>query len=578
MPPQSANTLSSLLKSKVSPTKNMGNSSEKSSDTQRPSRETKAAALQNKVWMNDASQSAWAQHLKRSSESVPDTAKAMKKLKASQASNGKVHGGLKSQTPKENSSKASVTIKGSSRQKKKQIQDEDLDAGEGVEDEEEEPTAQNSDIEPEGNRDEDLEDKETEYALTETDLLAERAQSKSKGTGTGACPHAGRIDVIQSDSDNENEESASIPPPKTYSQLPGLDDGEYSDAPSSVMELSLIQGQTDNDEEAETNMKKKPGPKTAHRDAKYESERPTIAAPASNGPAKKKKVHSTATQSNPNDGWPVETHITYPDGTTGQRTISLHLQNMVICNILHEAIVLATGLTMFEEAFPTSEQQLSHSLTSLLSAANSLKHPQIAHCVENDDTYSHHLTNYVTGRVGKMQADVKGAAVDAVASMYGILQVPVENDARKRFVKTLMSKLNFIFPWNHILDANSIRRNEPYLHPAIISVLHKFFFKSSKSLGNRFGDTFVSTSKTDDTKKVPEAMLSLAVVTVFAALKEWEEGKTERQKQDFAATSFNETYTLHKATLLDKILKSKVGDGAQKYHMLMARLYREGKA
>ncbi|KAJ4475631.1 hypothetical protein J3R30DRAFT_3501388 [Lentinula aciculospora] len=527
MPPQSANTLSSLFKSKVSPTENMGNSSEKSSDTQRPSRETKAVALQNKVWMNDASQSAWAQHLKRSSESVPDKAKAMKKLKASQASNGKVHSGLKSQTPKENSSKASVTVKGSSMQKKKQIQDEDLDAGEGY-----------SDIEPEGNGDEDLEDKETEYALTETDLLAE------------------------SDSDNKNEESASIPPPKTYSQLPGLDDGEYSDAPSSVMELSLIQGQTDNDEEAETNMKKKSGPKTTRRDAKYESERPTIAAPASNGPAKKKKVHSTATQSNPNDGWPVETHITYPDGTTGQHTISLRLQNMVIRNILHEAIVLATGLTMFKEAFPTSEQQLSHLLTLLLSAANSLKHPQIAHRVENDDTYSRHLTNYVTGRVGKMRADVKGAAVDAVASMYGILQVPVENDARKKF----------------ILDANSIRHNEPYLHPAIISVLHKFFFKSSKSLGNRFGDTFVSTSKTDDAKEVPEAMLSLAVVTVFAALKEWEEGKTERQKQDFAATSFHETYTLHKATLLDKILKSKVSDGAQKYHMLMARLYREGKA
>ncbi|KAJ4470136.1 hypothetical protein J3R30DRAFT_3538987 [Lentinula aciculospora] len=548
MPPQSANTLSSLLKSKINkfdlPFPAAAG----------PSRETKAAALQNKVWMNDASQSARAQHLKRSSESVPDTAKAMKKLKASQASNGKVHGGLKSQTPKENSSKASVTVKGSN---------EDLDAGEGVEDEEEEPTAQNSDIEPEGNGDEDLEDEETEYALTETDLLAERAKSKSKGTGTGTRPHAGCINVIQSDSDNEHEESTSIPPPKTYSQLPGLDDGEYSDAPSSVMELSLIQGQTDNDEEAETNMKKKPGPKET---------------PASNGPAKKKKVHSTVTQSNPNDGWPVETHITYPDGTTGQCTISLRLQNMVIHNILPEAIVLATGLTMFEEAFPTSEQQLSHLLTSLLSAANSLKHPQIAHCVENDDTYSRHLTNYVTGRVGKMRADVKGAAVDAVASMYGILQVPVENDARKKFVKTLMSKLNFIFPRNHILDANSIRSNEPYLHPAIISVLYKFFFKSSKSLGNRFGDTFVSTSKTDDAKEVPEAMLSLAVVTVFAALKEWEEGKTERQKQDFAATSFNETYTLHKATLLDKILKSKVGDGAQKYHMLMARLYREGKA
>ncbi|KAJ3816722.1 hypothetical protein F5880DRAFT_191113 [Lentinula raphanica] len=176
-----------------------------------------------------------------------------------------------------------------------------------------------------------------------------------------------------------------------------------------------------------------------------------------------------------------------------------------------------------------------------------------------------------------MRVNVKEAAVSVVPGMYGILRVPTENGERKEFVKDLLTKMNFIFPRKTITDATSIQRNEPYLHQAIITVLHNFFFKGPKSFSQRFADTFDSTSKTDDAKEVPHAMLSLVVIAVFAAIKEWEGGKDEREKQEFVASTFADQYTLHTALINEKIRNAKVGNGAEKYHTLMARLYREAK-
>ncbi|KAJ3837157.1 hypothetical protein F5878DRAFT_642997 [Lentinula raphanica] len=260
-----------------------------------------------------------------------------------------------------------------------------------------------------------------------------------------------------------------------------------------------------------------------------------------------KRNHSATDDSDPNMGWPIEAHLKFPDGTKMQRTISLRIQPQAIQDILHEAITLASGLSMFEEAFPSSAQQLAQSYTSIVSAATSLKHPLIANRIEKDDIFRKHLTSYVTGRVGKMRVNVKEAAVSVVPGMYGILRVPTENGERKEFVKDLLTKMNFIFP----------RKTGP------------------KSFSQRFADTFNSTSKTDNAKEVPHAMLSLVVIAVFAAIKEWEGGKDEREKQEFVASTFADQYTLHTALINEKIRNAKVGNGAEKYHTLMARLYRE---
>ncbi|KAJ3817163.1 hypothetical protein F5880DRAFT_1631790 [Lentinula raphanica] len=315
---------------------------------------------------------------------------------------------------------------------------------------------------------------------------------------------------------------------------------------------------------------------------KYESKRPSMAPAPLTTTAKKavaKRTKETrSTTDDPNAGWPTEAHLNYPDGTKMQRTISLRIQPQVIQDILHEAITLASGLSMFEEAFPTSAQQLAQSYKSIVSAANSLSHPHIADRIEKDEIFRRHLTTYVTGRVGKMRVNVKEATVNVVPGVYGILRVPTEDGKRKEFVKSLLTKMNFIFPRKTITDANTVLQNEPYLHPAIIAVLHNFFFKGPKSFSRRFTDTFESTSKTDDAKEVPQAMLSLVVIAVFAAIKEWEGGKDERDKQEFVASTFSDQYTLHATLLNEKIRNSNVGDGAQKYHTLMVRLYREAKS
>ncbi|KAJ3991027.1 hypothetical protein F5050DRAFT_1813083 [Lentinula boryana] len=263
-----------------------------------------------------------------------------------------------------------------------------------------------------------------------------------------------------------------------------------------------------------------------------------------------------------------------------QRTISLRLQPKAIQDIVHEAILLASGLAIFEEAFPTSDQQLTQSFRSLISAAGSLNQPLISNRIEKDDIFSRHLTNYVTGRVGKLRITVKKAAVDVVASLYGLLQVPADDEekSRKKFVKALLTKMNFVFPRNNLIDAISIRLNEPYRHPAIITVLHKVFFKGAKSYGQHFINTFTSSSSTDDMKEIPSAMLTLVIVGIFAALKEWEEGEDQREEQDFASATFADVVGLHNALLIDKIRDAKVGNGAEKYHTLMARLYRDAKA
>ncbi|KAJ3966649.1 hypothetical protein EV361DRAFT_934169 [Lentinula raphanica] len=362
-----------------------------------------------------------------------------------------------------------------------------------------------------------------------------------------------------------------------------IDDSEaFSDAPSSIVEMSLVVDDDESDEEPEQEKPKRsvgPGKKKA-RDAKYESERPSItpATTTSKQSVSKKKKSSAAASKDPNEGWPVEAHLEYPDGTKMQCMISLRIQPKAIQDILHEAIILASGLSMFEEPFPTCKEQLTQSCTSVISAATSLDHPLIANRIRKDEIFSKHLTNYITGRVGKMRVNVKDAAVSVVPGMYGILRVPTENGERKTFVSELLQKMNFIFPRKTITDAASIRRNEPYLHPAIITVLHNSFFKGPKSFSHRFSDTFVSTSKTDEAKEIPQAMLSLVIIGIFAAIKEWEGGKDEREKQEYVASTFADQYTLHEAIIKEKILNSKVSDGPQKNHTLMARLYREAKS
>ncbi|KAJ3792829.1 hypothetical protein GGU11DRAFT_801977 [Lentinula aff. detonsa] len=49
-----------------------------------------------------------------------------------------------------------------------------------------------------------------------------------------------------------------------------------------------------------------------------------------------------------------------------------------------------------------------------------------------------------------MRGKVKDTAQELVPSMYGIYQIPVENNARKNFVANLLNKMNYIFPRTNV--------------------------------------------------------------------------------------------------------------------------------
>ncbi|KAJ3766342.1 hypothetical protein FB446DRAFT_794204 [Lentinula raphanica] len=521
MPPKSSTSLSSLLKPKKLPEAATREPGGTTGQPTRPTRESKIAAMQNKVWMADGPA-----QTKRTSDAVSDSHKTHLVISSSV-------GGQKGA----NTNKSVKNVK-TIEQELDMFTDEEGDLQDSEHLDEDNPQG--------GSDDEAPENEDDVYDL-DVDLNAERARSGEKTVKIAG--------VIDSDS----EEEACI--------LPKLDDENQglSDAPSSTFEMSLVSNNSDDDDE---NDKKKQvaTKRSTARDAKYESERPFITLAPTITTTKKslkkkthKRNHSATDDSDPNMGWPIEAHLKFPDGTKMQRTISLRIQPQAIQDILHEAITLASGLSMFEEAFPSSAQQLAQSYTSIVSAATSLKHPLIANRIEKDDIFRKHLTSYVTGRVGKMRVNVKEAAVSVVPGMYGILRVPTENGERKEFVKDLLTKMNFIFPRKTITDATGIQRNKPYLHQAIITVLHDFLLQG----------------KTDNAKEVPHAMLSLVVIAVFAAIKEWEGGKDEREKQEFVASTFADQYTLHTALINEKIRNAKVGNGAEKYHTLMARLYRE---
>ncbi|KAJ3748480.1 hypothetical protein DFH05DRAFT_1554439 [Lentinula detonsa] len=201
---------------------------------------------------------------------------------------------------------------------------------------------------------------------------------------------------------------------------------------SSVVDTSMLPSdEEDNGNTARPTqtVRKSWAKKSLSRNAKYTAERPTIVtATASKGD------HpgglSKSFQTDLNSGWDASTHLVYPNQ---QRTISMTAQEQSIKDVLREAILLATGLTIFQNAFALSDRQLVDSRNSILSAAASLKYPQIAHRFEQDRGFAKHLTNYVTGRIGNMRGQVKEVAQKVVPSLYGIHQVPIEDGQRKRF-------------------------------------------------------------------------------------------------------------------------------------------------
>ncbi|KAJ3709691.1 hypothetical protein DFJ43DRAFT_1044723 [Lentinula guzmanii] len=413
---------------------------------------------------------------------------------------------------------------------------------------------------------------ELELDLNEEDLIREHVKVVGKKGG-----YANRCSLIQTVLGDDVDY---IPPPSQPLNNNYCSESEAS----SRVDLSMMPEDDDSEEDEAAPILTKQKISKA-RDAKYIAELPGIVPPPMETrtiqkPVRKQVAHSrilhtshatAAMATDPNNDWPELTALIYPQQ---QRVISLTAQTQTIQRVLHEAINLAIGLAIFQNGFAPTAQQLADSKNSIMLAATKFELPEIVYRFERDDLYARHLITYVTGRVGHMRGKVKDAAQELVPSMYGIHQIPIENDARKSFVANLLSKMNFIFPRTNVAESSSICTNEPYRHPAIIAVMRKYFFSGHKSLGRRFHDTFSSSVNSDDSKEIPRAMLGIVVVAIFAALKEWREGCDQRMTQDFVSAEFSDEYDLHMSLIQSKIHKED-GSGKLKYHALMSWLYHE---
>ncbi|KAJ3758099.1 hypothetical protein EV360DRAFT_70581 [Lentinula raphanica] len=582
MAPSSADTLKALLKPQPAHTsKEMA--TEADSSHGRLPRNTKSAALEKRVWLDQNSRQR-APNLKRTSEVSTESANTKKKPKLP-VQKGKKPPHQKVQSNGRGKSSLSTTTRGKRLYKKQASLEPDVAEDEEEVEEDSEDAGDDPFLPNDSDDGEELEkDDIDELDLNEEDLSRERVKVVGKKGGQN---YANRGSMTQKAVHGDEADDVDfIPPPSQPASLSNTNDYRSESETSSRVDLSMMPDVDDDSEEDEP----APAPIAVQkvskpRDAKYISELPAIVPPPMETrtiqkPTGKHGARSrvsrvshgtTAPAADPNDDWPESTALNYP---RQQRVISLTAQTQTIQRILHEAINLAIGLAIFQNGFAPTAQQLADSKNSIVLAATKFELPDVVYRFERDDLYSRHLITYVTGRVGHMRGKVKDAAQELVPSMYGIHQIPVENDARKNFVANLLTKMNFIFPRTNVAESSTIRTSEPYRHPAIAAVMRKYFFSGHKSLGRRFHETFSSSVSSDDSKEIPRAMLGIVVVAIFAALKEWSEGRDQRMTQDFVSAEFSDEYDLHMNLIQSKIHKED-GSGKLKYHALMSWLYRE---
>ncbi|KAJ3979557.1 hypothetical protein F5890DRAFT_1558580 [Lentinula detonsa] len=568
MAPSSADTLKVLLKPQPAhASRDMP--SEADSGHGRLPRNTKSAALEKRVWLGQNNRSQ-APGLKRTAEVSTELGNKKKKPRLpAQQGKGPPH-----QKVQSGRGKSVTKTRGKHLYKKSPSLEPDAAEDEDEDEEANEDAGDDSFLPNDSEDGEELEKEDIdELDFNEEDLIREHVKVVGKKGG-----YANQGLLIQTVHDDDVD---FIPPP---SQPFNHNYHSESEA-SSRVDLSMIPEEDDSEEDEAAPIPKQKISKA--RDAKYIAELPAIVPPPMEPRTIQKPIrkqlarsrishtsHATAaTVADLNDDWPNLTALIYP---RQQRVISLTAQTQTIQRVLHEAINLAIGLAIFQNGFAPTAQQLADSKNSIVLAATKFELPDIVYRFERDDLYARHLITYVTGRVGHMRGKVKDAAQELVPSMYGIHQIPVENNARKSFVANLLSRMNFIFPRTNMAESSSICTSEPYRHPAIVAVMRKYFFSGHKSLGRRFHETFSSSVNSDDSKEIPRAMLGIVVVAIFAALKEWSEGCDQRMTQDFVSAEFSDEYDLHMSLIQSKIHKED-GSGKLKYHALMSWLYREAR-
>ncbi|KAJ3791339.1 hypothetical protein GGU11DRAFT_761683, partial [Lentinula aff. detonsa] len=110
--------------------------------------------------------------------------------------------------------------------------------------------------------DEELDEEEDEYCIKDSEVLAEKAISTNRTSEAAKAKRTWSSHKEPSDDDED------------FAILPLVESGNISDSPSSVLDLSMLPDEGEDDDEGQLPKK---STKTSARDSKYQSEKPIMA-------------------------------------------------------------------------------------------------------------------------------------------------------------------------------------------------------------------------------------------------------------------------------------------------------------
>ncbi|KAG1738095.1 uncharacterized protein EDB91DRAFT_1347702 [Suillus paluster] len=293
-----------------------------------------------------------------------------------------------------------------------------------------------------------------------------------------------------------------------------------------------------------------------------EQEKPTWCTPnkvddtTSDGPPADDEAVSARSIRSCKDDWLPSCRIMYSaSGKVNITEQQPHIQDMLRASItcLHKHI-------LFENAYLDLQQRRKIMADILLSCAKDGEDSEFVDVrkrLMKDAKYVCALSLVPEGRIGTIRRNVRKAAQAHVASHYGLTKGADDR------VKDLLKNNAYIYPVNAKGDPI---RTKPFQVPAILDTIEDAFFSDELAAGVKWHDHLTSTiDDHPEEVELPVAMVALASAAVCSVIMQY---SSEKYDQDFNSDMYGRIYrTL--VGLLNGIFKT----SERKFHVLGHSLY-----
>ncbi|KAM6495001.1 hypothetical protein JOM56_009624 [Amanita muscaria] len=219
--------------------------------------------------------------------------------------------------------------------------------------------------------------------------------------------------------------------------------------------------------------------------------------------------------------WPF-----YTDLVKGNRDLVLNVQSHELKLIIRKAIDLIEERMRFLNAFPDFVLRTVWHRAALIEACTIIH--DMVHANDRYDIIKERMrvdVDYVgeiaksllDPRISILRGNTKILAVNNTRASFGL------QDGCSQQVNRLLIGSHYIYP--PAANGVGLQLNKPFENKAIIGTLHEDLFSGSNSITLKFPLRFRPTDTEPDPNKLAPATIALAATTVFASLKEWENGR-----------------------------------------------------